>query len=64
MMQLLVKIVSNVNLKTSTIDGIGLTFDIHAFKKLKPENCPFRLYKTYIPHVGFITEECSDMVFL
>ena len=32
--------------------------DIHAFKKeikkWKPENCPCRLCKTYIPHVGFI----------
>ena len=32
--------------------------DIHAFKKenkkWKSENCPFRLCKTYIPHVGFI----------
>ena len=63
---------SNVNLKTSTILAkrlilnawIGLTFDIHAFKKWKPENCPCRLYKTYIPHVGSITKECSDMVFL
>ena len=32
--------------------------NIHAFKKeikkWKPENCPCRLCKTYIPHVGFI----------
>ena len=39
-------------------DKLKQLVDIHAFKKeikkWKPENCPCRLCKTYIPHVGFI----------
>ena len=39
-------------------DKLKQLVDIHAFKKeikkWKPENYPFRLCKTYIPHVGFI----------
>ena len=39
-------------------DKLKQLADIHVFKeevkKWKPENCPCRLCKTYIPHVGFI----------
>ena len=39
-------------------DKLKQLVDFHAFKKeikkWKPENCPCRLCKTYIPHVGFI----------
>ena len=39
-------------------DKLKQLVDIHAFKKeikkWKPENCPCRLCKTYISHVGFI----------
>ena len=39
-------------------DKLTQLVDIHAFKeelkKWKPENCPCRLCKTYVPHVGFI----------
>ena len=39
-------------------DKLKQLVDIHAFKKeikkWKPENCPCRLCKTYIPRVGFI----------
>ena len=39
-------------------DKLKQLVDIHAFKKeikkWKPENCPCRLCKTYIQHVGFI----------
>ena len=39
-------------------DKLKQLVDIHAFKKeikkWKPEKCPCRLCKTYIPRVGFI----------
>ena len=39
-------------------DKLKQLVDIHAFKKeikkWKPENCPCKLFKTYIPHVEFI----------
>ena len=39
-------------------DTLKQLVDIHAFKKenkkWKPKNCPCRLCKTYVPHVGFI----------
>ena len=46
------------NLGPRISDKLKQLVDIHAFKKeikkWKPENCPCKLFKTYIPHVEFI----------